>query len=216
MNTILKFSFRFWLLFALVSLVLPSCDKGDDSLPDQADLVKNEDASVPLAWMKLYLKLDRYTQDFRQGPSARALAYINLAAYESVMVGMPEYKSLNTLYAGLSIPAPDNGELHYPTVVNTVYANLFKRLVPNGYFLPSHQSELQFDILALETEFNDRYKPMVGADIHDRSIAHGNTVAEAVWEWSKADPFGHEAYANARPDGYVPPLRAWPLATNTP
>ena len=205
MNTFLSNFSKTILLFVFICLVASGCKDDENVTPDNNNLVNNNDAEVPMAWMNLFLEMDRYTQDFRPVPVARALAYINLAAYESVMKGMPDFKSLKDVMVGLDMPAAENKEYHYPTVVNTVYANLFKRFIPSGYILNDHQSELQFEILALQESFNESFRNQVGAEIFNRSVAHGETVANAVWNWSRTDVFGHDGHVNARPNGYTPP-----------
>ena len=181
------------------------CDKNESSNLAPDALVQNESADVPLAWMELYLEIDRYLLDFHPGPTSRSLAYINLAAYESVMQGMPEFNSVKNLFSGLSIPEAGEGEYHFPTVVNAVYANLFKRLLPGEYIEASQQSNLQFDVLALEDSFNESFNNIISSAVFSRSKEHGEAVANAVWEWSQSDPFGHEAFVNPRPEGYTPP-----------
>ena len=205
MNTYHKYSNPFLLVLVVAFTLIAGCKSDDNVSPEQIDLVKNEDAAVPLAWMKLFLEIDRYTEDFRPGPASRALAYINLAAYESVTRGMPEFKSLNELYPDLIMPDASNETYHYPTVVNAVYANLFKRFLPSDNIDPAQQSNLQFDILALEDTNNESFKSIIGAEIFDRSQEHGTAIANTIWEWSKTDPFGHAAYLNSRPEGYTPP-----------
>lgn len=204
MNLKSTFTFPF-LLLALSSIVLfPSC-VDDEANPVDDNLVRYEASSVPLEWMKLFTEVDRYANNFRPGPAPRALAYMNIAAYESVMAGMPDYKSIQTLYSGLSMPVDKSRNYHWPTVVNTVYANLMKRFVPGNILLPSQQSDLQFKILALEQKFNDEFEVKAGKTVFDRSREHGEEIANAVWEWSKTDQFGHEAFLNARPASYSPP-----------
>lgn len=205
MNTFQKNPIQLFLVFAILLVLQSSCNKDDDTNSTPVDLVSNETAAVPLAWMSLYLDIDRYMTSFHPGPTSRALAYINLAAYESVMKGMPEYKSVKSLFNGLSLPDAGNQEYHFPTVVNTVYANLFKRMLPGEYIEASQQSRLQFDILALESEFNETFNNLIGSDVFTRSKEHGDAIANAVWQWAKSDAFGHEAHLNPSPQGYTPP-----------
>lgn len=195
------------LFLGFAIIVLFSACKDDDAVtPSDNNLAKNEDASVPLAWMKLYLNLDRYANNFRPGPSPRALAYINIAAYESVTGGMPQFKSLQSLYQGLQIPTIDKSkEYHWPTVVNSVYATMMKRMVPGNILDPAQQSDLQFQILALEEEFYEEFQPKMGNQVMERSKQYGEEVANTVWEWSKTDQAGHEAFYNPRPSTYTPP-----------
>ncbi|MEK7257393.1 MAG: vanadium-dependent haloperoxidase, partial [Bacteroidota bacterium] len=132
--------------------------------------------------------------------------YFNLAAYEATMQGMPDYKSVAGLYPGLSMPhSSSKDEYHWPTVVNAVYATMIKNFVPGNIIMPAQQTNIQFKILAQEQKFYDDFQSKVPADIFNRSKEHGIAVANAMWEWSKTDPYGHEAYLNPRPDSYTPP-----------
>ncbi|MEZ4959635.1 MAG: vanadium-dependent haloperoxidase [Saprospiraceae bacterium] len=196
------------LTFLLVAfaVLFPACQKDDPATVPDTQLVKNEDAAVPVAWMKLFLELDRYAAGFRPGPCPRSLAYINMAAYESVMHGMPDFKSLQHLYPTLKLPSINsNEEYHWPTVVNAVYATSIKHFVPGNILLSAKQIELQFKVLELERDFYNEFEPKVGAKVMERSKAHGEAVANAIWEWSKTDSFGDQAYLDPRPSGYTPP-----------
>ena len=191
---------------SLLVFLLTACQNDDNQIPKAENLAANEDAAVPLAWMKLYTELDRYAQGFRPGPSPRALAYINIGAYEAAMVSMPEYQSLESVFTGLDMQKADYSKTyHWPTVVNSVYATLFKHFVPGNILMPAKQAELQFQVLALEEDFNDTFRGKAGKDVFERSKQRGIEVAEAIWEWSTTDPFGHETYLNPRPSSYVPP-----------
>lgn len=190
----------------IVSLFFAACQEDDQPAPSESGLAKSYNAEVPLAWMKLYLEFDRYAQGFRPGPSPRALAYINLAAYESIMKGMPDYQSLESLYAGLEMPAAnENQAYHWPTVLNAVYASMMKRMVPPQIIAADQQADLQFKLLALEQSFYDKYQPIVDAKVFARSVEHGEEMADAVWDWSTDDNAGHNAFLNARPTNYTPP-----------
>jgi hypothetical protein len=129
-----------------------------------------------------------------------------MAAYESVMNGMPEYKSLQHLFPGLNLPSTNANQVyHWPTVVNAVYATSIKRFIPGSVLLASKQIELQFKLLEIEHNFYEEFEPIIGTKEMERSIAHGEAVANAIWEWSKTDAFGHEAFFDPRPTGYTPP-----------
>jgi hypothetical protein len=207
MNTKILLHKWFLLLFASVIILLPACQNDDSVNPTQLTLVKNQDPSVAIDWMELFLEIDRYAQGYRPGPCPRALAYINLAAYESVMKGMPDFKSVKSLYPGLTMPDAHSGEeYHWPTVVNAVYGSLMKRFFPGSVIIPDQQTSLQFKILSLEQTYNDEYAAKVPGKIFSRSKEHGEAVANAIWEWSKTDPAGHEAYLNPLPADYNPPV----------
>jgi membrane-associated phospholipid phosphatase len=82
---------------------------------------------------------------------------------------------------------------------------MFKHFMPGNILMPAQQAELQFGILNLENNFNEAFKAQKGSKVFERSQARGIEIAEAVWEWSKTDNFGHEAYLNSRPNSYTPP-----------
>ncbi len=195
----------FFLLVALLFL-FPACQDDDSVTISDEKLVKNENSAVAVAWMDFFLELDRYADGYRPGPCPRTLAYINMAAYESVMNGMPAFKSLQHLFPGLELPSVNSNETyHWPTVVNAVYATSIKHFIPGSVLLTSKQIELQFKLLELEQNFYKEFEPIIGAKEMERSKAHGEAVANAVWEWAKSDAFGHEAYFDPRPAGYTPP-----------
>jgi membrane-associated phospholipid phosphatase len=49
-------------------------------------------------------------------------------------------------------------------------------------------------IAALENYLESEYAKTVSRDVLDRSKSYGDLVAAAVWEWSKSDTYGHDAY----------------------
>ena len=88
---------------------------------------------------------------------------------------MPNYKSIASLYPGLSIPQPEiSRDYHWPTVVNASYAQLMTLFFPN---VPKAQLD---KILLLEVNTNNSY---FGEPNFERSKAYGKAVAQAVWEW---------------------------------
>ncbi|MCC6724684.1 MAG: vanadium-dependent haloperoxidase [Saprospiraceae bacterium] len=196
---------KFLLLSLLLAVLLPACQP-DEPIIKEENLAANEDAKVSIEWMKLYVDLDRYAKGYRPGPSPRALAYVNLAAYEAAMYAMPQYKSLASLYPGLDIRKADADlEYHYPTVVNAAYATMMKHYFPGHILVVDQQTELQFRLLNLENDFNNDFKAKVGGKIFERSVQRGVEVAEAVWDWSMTDPYGDEAFLDPRPNTYTPP-----------
>ncbi|NJK82602.1 MAG: hypothetical protein HC912_01100 [Saprospiraceae bacterium] len=85
-------------------------------------------ADIPLQWNELYLEVERFTRGYVAPVSARAHAYINLAAYESALPGMVDtYRSFNGYYQDLELPdASLIGSIHYPTAVNAAYENAMR------------------------------------------------------------------------------------------
>jgi len=177
------------LLFS--SLFIVSCTEEDDQISVQG-LVASYDAEAALEWNKLFLEIERYASGYRPGPAPRALGHLGLAAYEACVTGMPGYNSLENQFNGLNIPNIDpKAEYHWPSVVHGVYTIM----MPNFFTeAPPASVKNQWDVLV--NSLNQKYTTEVGAEVFNRSKTYGEAVGLAVWEWSKTDPYGHEAYKN--------------------
>ena len=167
----------FLALFAL------SCGKDEVTKPN---LVSTETSDVIVKWNDLFLEVERYAGGYRPGPAPRAIALIGLANYEACITGMPNYNSVASLYSGLVIPQPEvSRDYYWPSVVNASYAQLMTLFFPN---VPKEQfSKIAF----LESTMENTYASQSNII---RSKAYGKAVAQAVWEWSKTDTYGHDAY----------------------
>ena len=172
--------------FLLVSFLFSSCVKDEESPVSQ---VADYDAEAALKWNQMFLDVERYSPGYRPGPAPRALAYMGLAAYEACVQGMPQYNSMRSLYPGLVLPeAEKKATYHWPTVVHFVYGGLMHK------FFPSPPSDMYTRMSALETTLEDKYQAETNDKVYNISKAYGIAVAEAVWEWSKTDIIGNDAY----------------------
>jgi membrane-associated phospholipid phosphatase len=172
--------------FIMVSFLFSSCVKDENNDNFQ---VADFDADASLKWNKMFLDVERYMNGYRPGPAPRALAYMGLAAYEACVSGMPEYNSMRSLYPGLSIPEVEkNAEYHWPTVVHFTYANLMHK------FFVDPPSDMYTRMSDLESSLESKYEGETNEKTYTRSKEYGTQVAEAVWEWSKTDAVGHDAY----------------------
>ncbi len=137
--------------------------------------------------------------------AARAYTYGAIAIYESVVNGMPGYRSLGGQLNGLgALPKPNAGEAYdWPTVL----AQTMSRVVAEGaYVFPlrvfyefTTQSEAPIKELG---PIQIAYRRMDGVpqDVIDRSIDYANALADALIPWMASD-----GYANARFKGWIPP-----------
>lgn len=100
-------------------LFFVSCGHDDDEdLSIHTALAKDYDGEVVTTWIRTFAEVDRYAVGYRPGPAPRALSYLGLAAYESIVSAMPEYNSLEGVYRaqGLDIPNIEQGvTYHWPT-----------------------------------------------------------------------------------------------------
>lgn len=175
----------------VVVLFTPSCKK--DPKPGNTDdtSVASFGAESALRWNKLFLEAERYAAGYRPGPAPRSMGYMGLAAYEACISGMPDYNSMESRYFGLSIPDVESGkEYHWPSVVHAVYSYLIPK------FFPNPPASVVSQMNSLVNELNNKYLAEAGQEVYDRSKAHGESVAKAIWDWSKTDVFGHDAYTD--------------------
>jgi len=185
-------------LLGIFALVLASCRRDEIYSPEIT--VESYDSKVPFEWNELFLEIDRFAPGYRPPAAARALAYIGLAAYESIVPGMPNNRTLQTMYAGLTIPDIEEGqEYHWPTVVNAVYATMYRN------FFPHIAQKYKDDIDRMERHFNDEFRNRVSSSVFERSRNRGIQIANLVYDWSATDVAGHNAYLDPRPTSYSPP-----------
>lgn len=169
--------------------LIPSCKNADPEPTANIELVRDQPNNVVYDWNELFLEIERYAAGYRPGPAPRAIAYLGLAEYEGCISGMPEFKSIASLYVGLNIPDPESGkQYHWPSVVNATRAYLMPR-----FFSAASVSHLQ-SITAMEAFYDDRAKQEVGTEVWSRSKDYGKLVAAAVWEYSKTDAVGHNHF----------------------
>ncbi len=113
--------------------------------------------------------------------SARIYAYSSIAAYEALLPGYPEYRSLagqlNELTPG---PQPEAGkEYCFPLASVNAMLTVGKQLV----FSEGDIQELKESIFE---DFNQMNMP---PEVYERSMAYGDAVAKHILAWSKKDNY---------------------------
>ncbi len=172
-----------------------------DVKPEVVKIAKDYDSKVIQQWIEMFTTVERYAEFYRPCPAARMMGYVGLASYEATVSGMPEYQSIAGRFPNLTIPAVENGkEYHWPTVLNNVYATLFKK-----FFANVKASDL-FKIASLESTLNVQASNALNTDVFNRSKAYGISVANAIWDYSATDKEGHDKYNDPRPASYTPPV----------
>lgn len=181
-------------------LLASSCGDGGVKPAKNATV---QSAEVALRWNQLFLDIERHAPDYRPCPTARALAYLGLAAYEACIPGMPANNSIAERALGISMPKTDpNQEYYWPEVVNAAYGYLMSQFF---IYLPAADRQ---KIASLEAQLEQKYFEETREDVFVRSRLHGRAVAEKVWEWAKTDPHGHNAH--------IDPIRSYSwIARNT-
>lgn len=186
-------------VFSLLLSIFQACKTDDPESLETSRKASEYTAEVPLAWFELLIEIDRYAPNYRPPAAARMMAYTGLAGYEATVNGMPEYNSLGNQFPGMALPLIEQKEYYWPACANAAYAKMFR------YFYPHIKNTDLTRISALENKFNEEFYAKTSAEILERSTAYGELVADAIYEYSRSDVYGHEAYKDPRPASYFPP-----------
>lgn len=154
---------------------------------EKSDPVSENEVAV--SWAKMTLYLTQYTPANSPTYASRAIGYIGLTMYESVVPGYPEYQSVQTQLNGLpELPKPEKGlEYNWLASFNAGQAEILK-----GIYMQT-SDENKFKIDSMEALLEKRLAHHSKKAVIERSKAFGQKVASAIFEWSKTDG-GHRAY----------------------
>ena len=184
-------------------------------------------AAVANDWFTLALQLTQQTPGFSPPVTARALGYLGLTLYESVVPGMAGHQSLaGQLNELSSLPwAQPDEALHWPTVANAALATMTRMMWSNA----SAENKARIDLLERTMpirQAQDFDPSTLTAEIANRSETFGRLMAMALMTWARTDG-GHEAWGpprreqprfvppsgpgqwSATPPAFAPPLLPW-------
>ena len=146
----------------------------------------NYPSDVAIKWMDMQLELIRTSSPFIGGlPPSRPFAYAGIALYESVVPGMPGYRSLSGQLTRMpAMPKIVQGQAyHWPTCANAALA------VINRNFFPNASDANKAAIEALENELNTAYQSQTDNATFQRSANFGKAIAKLIFDWSKSDGY---------------------------
>lgn len=181
-------------LFLGILWLVAACRNKDEVAPTPT--ISTLEATVGIQWMDLFLEVERYAPGYRPPVAARALGYINLAAYEAVIPSSAQYQSVASKF-GLTVPKIESGKSYnWEVVVNEVYYVMMKNFFP-------HVDNVY------KTSIDNLYRQidLIHADGAEKTLSKqfGQAMAAAVFDYSKTDAAGHEGYLRNQPTDYVPP-----------
>ena len=174
-------------------LVVISCQKIDwpDHFPneDHGHLIQTKFYSSEVAqkWQDLQLKILRLPASNPYSLNGiRYYAYCGIALYESVVPGMPAYKTLHGQLTDMpEMPATEHGKTyHWPTCANAALAYMNKH-----FYTAANTSTADIASMdSLENALNTEYQSKINnASVFQRSKDFGTAVAERIFNWSVTD-----------------------------
>jgi len=145
---------------------------------------KTFSSEVAFKWMNMQLRLVRLNPTSLGGtPSHRYFCYGAVAMYESVVPGMPAYKTLSGQLTDLpAMPKTLPGHAYYwPACVNATMAAMTRS------FFTAATAANKASVDSLELALNTQYAALTDAEELQRSIDFGKAVAQLVFNWATTD-----------------------------
>ena len=206
--------------FACFGLFLDSCKvKETDVTPEppkeDTSPANKFSADVASTWVEMQLKLTKATAGYTPPVAARAYALGGLTMYESVVNGLSNNQSLaGQLSALTTLPKTETGkDYNWAISANAAEANMMRALYAEVSRPQAITNKRIID--SVEVVLKNDNKVGVAQDIIDRSEKYGQSIADAIFEWSKTDG-GHEGYKRNFSATYIVPVfvGAWQTTEN--
>ena len=191
-------------------MLLQSCAK-DEVLTDDlvaagggfqnnAQLSTNNE--VVQDWTELLLEIERDAAGMRPNATARALAYIYLASYETAVPGMHNKKSNTERLQGLEIDRQHKkgkGRINWEIALNKAFATTL------DHFLINVPNSAKTQIEDLEDSLEDELSENISNQEVDKSKEWGEYVANQVIAYSQTDLSAEAQILEPQPYSYEPP-----------
>lgn len=152
----------------------------------------------------LQCQITKETPGFFPPQASRAFGYVGIAAYESVVHGIPGAKSLAGQLNGLGandLPKPEEDKVYnWSIAANAAVAEMMRKMFDLKL---SEQNRYKIDAME-EANYNQRFAEFP-LPVAERSVAYGKAIAEALYTYSMSDG-GHQSYLDAFQLPYEPPV----------
>jgi hypothetical protein len=152
-------------------------------------------------WSDVFLELDRYATGMRPNATARAIAYINLAAYEVAAPFMDRYESQSRRLQGLRINDRERDrDTKLLVALNSAYADVL------DHFLINVPSNVKGIISTSESSNASLLSDGLSPSEIQSSEEWGAYVASQIIEYSQTDTEAEEQILFPQPLSYEPPI----------
>lgn len=190
-------------LMVALLLLISACTK-DERTVVISELSKThlENGKIATDWMSLSLRLTTETPGYTSPIASRVYAYLGLAIYETVVLGIDQKASLQGKLNGLSetsLPIIyEGGQVNWSVAVNESMNYLFSKYYRNAP--PAGQKSIQDLYNANASALVSTVQP----DVYKKSSQFGQLMGKAIYDYSLTDG-QDEAYLNNYPTNYSPP-----------
>lgn len=161
-----------------------------------------ESNTITWEWTELYLDIERDLKGFRPAPTCRAMAYIQMGGFETVVPGMEKYRSLSNELNGYHPPVLKyaTDKINWPIALNAYYARVHR------FFLFGANNDQIFQINSLEAQQHELLSRGVAEGIVETSVKWGQDVADAIMAYSETDKEGAYQARTPNASDYFPPV----------
>ncbi len=199
----MKFHLRLWPL-AFLLVVFAACSDIEEPY-EVLPITKApslESNSITWEWVELYLQIERYLPGYRPAPTCRAMGYIHMGAFETVVPAMENYRSLSFVIENFTPPVLkyDIAKINWPIALNAYYARTHR------FFLFNANDEHIHKITQLEAAQLEILSVGVAAGIVETSIEWGQDVANSIILFSETDREGADQSRLPSANNYFPPV----------
>lgn len=160
----------------------------------------DKNVSVVKQWAELFTQVDQYAYGMRPNATARAIAYINLAGYETGLGKSKSLRSESSRLQGLDIQeSAIPGRLNMALALNACYSTVLDHFLINiDGGKKEWIAELKAEVLAAHEEGHSDQE-------NEESISWGEYVATEVIAYSQSDFEAEAQILEPQPISYVPP-----------
>ena len=197
-------------MLLVLGLLFPSCNVDEVASVSESEELRGQGEKgkhklgrsndISNDWIELYLELDRYAYGMRPNATARALAYVSLAAYETAAPAMRDHVSIHRKVNGLQIDQsnlPKN--IHFGLALNEAYSFVL------NHFLINLSDDYRQKIEDLERDLERELSRNISSKTINESKSWGSYVARQVVDFAKTDEDAEEQILEPQPLSYVPP-----------
>ncbi|MCB0647025.1 MAG: vanadium-dependent haloperoxidase [Saprospiraceae bacterium] len=192
-----------YILLISISIFLASCNSDIIDKPnnDEVPATKAYSNRSVIQWNLIYLDIEKDHPSFRPATTARALAYIHMAAYQTALPGMDGYKSISDVLNIPTLPkTPQNKKINYEIALNAAFRTTLKH-----FFFAMNQTQLKLIELNYD-KLNYEYGVDWKQEDIENSIEWGEQVADAVIQFAITDGTAEQQIRDIRPASYRPPV----------
>lgn len=206
-----KINVKFLLTLFLIAGLFEACSEEESLTENESTITENiidepadlsdNTSSLISDWLSLLLDLDQHTTGMRPNATARSLAYINLAAYETAVFSMENYVSNENKLRGLRINENERANtIDVDISLNACYAEVL------SHFMYNVTDGVDAKISQLENSKELTLSINVSNEIVQESKEWGRYIAGRIINYAQSDDDAEAQIYDPQPLSYEPEI----------